>query len=203
MARRSVRLLASIAAVATMVTTFAACGNKQATTDENGKPIVNILVRRNVTDHPMQDTQYTKDLEAACDCTIKWQEVADNAWDQQKSAKMAAGEFPDIGLSLFSMVDAAKYSTYFEDLKPHLDKMPNVKKFLKAQPGAAKYVTDGTKIAMLPSDRGKGYEVLRHPHVHQQDLAGQTGPPDADHLGRARERARCIQDPGSERQWQG
>ena len=64
MARRSVRLLASIAAVATMVTTFAACGNKQATTDENGKPIVNILVRRNVTDHPMQDTQYTKDLEA-------------------------------------------------------------------------------------------------------------------------------------------
>lgn len=23
-----------------MVTTFAACGNKQATTDENGKPIV-------------------------------------------------------------------------------------------------------------------------------------------------------------------
>ena len=72
MARRSVRLLASIAAVATMVTTFAACGNKQATTDENGKPIVNILVRRNVTDHPMQDTQYTKDLEAACDCTIKW-----------------------------------------------------------------------------------------------------------------------------------
>ena len=159
MARRSVRLLASIAAVATMVTTFAACGNKQATTDENGKPIVNILVRRNVTDHPMQDTQYTKDLEAACDCTIKWQEVSDNAWGQQKSAKMAASEFPDIGLSLFSMVDAAKYSTYFEDLKPHLDKMPNVKKFLKAQPGAAKYVTDGTKIAMLPSDRGKGYEV--------------------------------------------
>lgn len=61
MARRSVRLLASIAAVATMASTFAACGNKQATTDENGKPIVNILVRRNVTDHPMQDTQYTKD----------------------------------------------------------------------------------------------------------------------------------------------
>lgn len=149
MARRSVRLLASIAAVATMATALAACGNKQATTDENGKPIVNILVRRNVTDHPMQDTQYTKDLEAACDCTIKWQEVSDNAWGQQKSAKMAAGEFPDIGLSLFSMVDAAKYSTYFEDLKPHLDKMPNVKEFLKAQPGAAKYVTDGTKIAML------------------------------------------------------
>lgn len=56
MARRSVRLLASIVAVATMATALAACGNKQATTDENGKPIVNILVRRNVTDHPMQDT---------------------------------------------------------------------------------------------------------------------------------------------------
>lgn len=94
MARRSVRLIAAVAAVATLAGALTACGNKQATTDENGKPIVNILVRRNVTDHPMQDTQYSKDLEAACDCTIKWQEVADNAWDQQKSAKMAAGEFP-------------------------------------------------------------------------------------------------------------
>ena len=94
MARRSVRLLASIAAVATMVTTFAACGNKQATTDENGKPIVNILVRRNVTDHPMQDTQYTKDLEAACDCTIKWQEVADNAWDQQRAPRWPPANSP-------------------------------------------------------------------------------------------------------------
>ena len=165
MARRSVRLIAAVAAVATLAG-LTACGNKQATTDENGKPIVNILVRRNVTDHPMQDTQYSKDLEAACDCTIKWQEVADNAWDQQKSAKMAAGEFPDIGLSLFSMVDAAKYSTYFEDLKPHLDKMPNVKKFLKNNKGAEKYVTDGTKIAMLPSDRGKGYEVSGTVYVH-------------------------------------
>ena len=34
-----------------MATALAACGNKQATTDENGKPIVNILVRRNVTDN--------------------------------------------------------------------------------------------------------------------------------------------------------
>lgn len=71
MARRSVRLIAAVAAVATLAGALTACGNKYATTDENGKPIVNILVRRNVTDHPMQDTQYSKDLEAACDCTIK------------------------------------------------------------------------------------------------------------------------------------
>lgn len=151
--------MAACAAVATMAAMLAGCGSEEATVDENGKPIVNILVRRNVTDHPMQDTQYTKDLEEACDCTIKWQEVSDNAWDQQKSAKMAAGEFPDIGLSLFSMTDAVKYGTYFEDLKPQLDKMPNVQEFLEAQPGAEKYVTDGNKIAMLPSDRGQGYEV--------------------------------------------
>ena len=61
MARRSVRLIAAVAAVATLAGALTACGNKQATTDENGKPIVNILVRRNVTDHPMQDTQYSKD----------------------------------------------------------------------------------------------------------------------------------------------
>lgn len=94
MARRSVRLLASIAAVATMATALTACGNKQATTDENGKPIVNILVRRNVTDHPMQDTQYTKDLEAACDCTIKWQEVSDNAWASRRAPRWPPANSP-------------------------------------------------------------------------------------------------------------
>ncbi|MBM6699597.1 extracellular solute-binding protein [Bifidobacterium pullorum subsp. saeculare] len=159
MARGRVRtIIAAAAAVATLIP-LAACSSQEATTDENGKPIVNIMVRRNVTDHPMRDTQYTKDLEAACDCTIKWQEVSDNAWGQQKSAKMAASEFPDIGLSLFSMQDAAKYADYFDDFKPALDKMPNVKEFLDAQPGALKYVQEGDKIAMLPSDRGKGYEV--------------------------------------------
>ena len=54
MARRSVRLIAAVAAVATLAGALTACGNKQAATDENGKPIVTILVRRNVTDHPMQ-----------------------------------------------------------------------------------------------------------------------------------------------------
>lgn len=159
MARGSaIRVVAAVAACAALLP-VAACGDKEATVDENGKPIVNIMVRRNVTDNPLSETQYSKDLEAACDCTIKWTEVQDSAWDQQKSAKMAAGEFPDIGLSLFSMTDAAKYSTYFEDLKPHLKKMPNVQAFFKAQPGAKKYVEAGDTIPELPSDRGKGYEV--------------------------------------------
>ncbi|WP_169173030.1 extracellular solute-binding protein [Bifidobacterium oedipodis] len=160
MARGSVRIAVAAAAALAMIIPLSACGgNSQPTTDANGKPIVNIMVRRNVTDHPMKDTQYSKYLEAQCDCTIQWQEVSDNAWGQQKSAKMAASEFPDIGLSLFSSVDAAKYKDYFEDLKPHLNEMPNVKAFFKAQPDALKYVEDGKKIPLLPSDRGKGYEV--------------------------------------------
>lgn len=157
MTQRGVRL-AAMAAAAAMIVPLAACGG-ESTVDANGKPIVTIMVRRNVTDNPMAQTSFSKDLEAACDCTINWQEVSDNAWGQQKSAKMAAGEFPDIGLSLFSTTDAVKYSDSFEDLKPHLKQMPNVEEYFEANPDALKYVRVGKSIPLLPSDRGKGYEV--------------------------------------------
>ena len=155
---RAWKILAASVVLATIVP-LAACGNSKPTTDSQGRPIVNILVRRNVTDNPMQKTGFTKELEAACKCAIKWSEVSDNAWGQQKSAKMAASEFPDIGLSLFDRNDAAKYKDYFADFGPHLKDMPNVKAFFDAHPGALKYVQTGKKIPLLPSDRGKGYEV--------------------------------------------
>lgn len=91
MARRSVRLLASIAAVATMVTTFAACGNKQATTDENGKPIVNILVRRNVTDHRCRTPSTPRIWKPPATAPSSGRKSPTTLGVSQKSAKMAAG----------------------------------------------------------------------------------------------------------------
>ena len=160
MARRSVRMAIAAIATASMLIPLAACGGSgKATTDANGKPIVTIQVRRNVTDNPMKKTQFSKDLEAACDCTINWQEISDNAWGQQKSAKMAAGDFPDIGLALYDSTDVTKYSSQFEDMSKDLSKLPNVQKFFKAQPDAKKFAEDNGHLYLLPSDRGKGYRV--------------------------------------------
>lgn len=160
MARRSVRMAIASVAIASMLAPLAACGGSdKSATDANGKPIVTIQVRRNVTDNPMKDTQYSKDLEAACDCSINWEEISDNAWGQQKSAKMAAGDFPDIGLSLYDPTDVTKYSDQFEDLSQDMDSLPNVQKFFEAQPDAKKFAEDDGHIYLLPSDRGKGYRV--------------------------------------------
>ncbi|ERH30551.1 hypothetical protein HMPREF9244_01044 [Alloscardovia omnicolens F0580] len=93
---------------------------------------------------------WTKKLEAACDCSIEWTEITDNAWGQQKSAKMAAGDFPDIGMSMYDRNDISKYSSQFEDIAPHLKKMPNVQKFFTARPVAQKMVEDEGKIQILP-----------------------------------------------------
>ena len=77
--------VAAAVAVAMTIPLTACGGQEQATVDENGKPIVRIMVRRNVTDNPIEDMGYDAELEAACDCTIEWSEVDDNSWGQQKA----------------------------------------------------------------------------------------------------------------------
>ena len=63
----------------------------------------------------MQDTQYTKDLEACLTGTIKWQSLR-----QRLGVSRRAPRWPPVNSrtlwSLFSVVDAPEYSTYFEDL---------------------------------------------------------------------------------------
>jgi putative aldouronate transport system substrate-binding protein len=145
---------------AVMIVPLAGCGsNKSAAIDANGKPIVNIMVRRNAIDIHMKDMSYTKELEAACNCTIKWSEVTDNAWSNQKAAKMAAGDFPDISLTLYDPTDVSRYPSEFLDFSKHLNRLPNVKKFFAARPVAKKMAMDDGHIYILPSDRGKGYRV--------------------------------------------
>lgn len=139
---------------------LAACGGSgKPTVNAEGKPIVNITVRRNAIDIHMKDMSYTKDLEAACDCEIDWSEVTDTAWGNQKAAKMAAGDFADISLSLYDPTDVSRYTSQFLDLNAHLDAMPNVQRFFEDQPNAKRMAMDGDHIYILPSDRGKGYRV--------------------------------------------
>lgn len=156
-----VKALCAAAASVALLAPLAACGNSgsHASTGANGKPLVTIEVARNVTDQPIAKTAYAKQLEAACNCDIKWTEVQDDAWGQQKAAKMAAGDFPDIGLRIFGSDDVSKYPTQFKDLKPVLNKMPNVEKFFKLQPYAKKMSEQNGKIFVLANDRGKQYRV--------------------------------------------
>lgn len=151
--------VAAAVAVAMTIPLTACGGQEQAAVDKNGKPIVRIMVRRNVTDNPIEDMGYDDELEAACDCTIEWSEVDDNSWGQQKAPRMAAGEFPDIGLTLYDYTDISRFYSEFLDLAPYLDRMPNVKKFFEDRPVALKMAQDGDKIYSIPSDRGKGYRV--------------------------------------------
>lgn len=153
--------VAVAAVAAAMLLPLAACGgsNSDPKTDANGKPIVKIMITRWSTDVAMKDMKWTKDIEAKCDCTVEWEDLADSAWGQQKSAKLAAGELADASMFAFDPTDAAKYD-YFEDLNAHLDKMPNVKKFFDEVPAAKKMVADKKgHVYVLPSDRGKNYRV--------------------------------------------
>lgn len=153
------RLIAIVCAGA-MTIGLAACGGSGASaTDADGKPIVRITVRRNTTTQKLADTAWAKQLETRCKCHIQWTEITDNAWGQQKAAKMAAGDFPDISLALYDKTDISKYSSEFEDIEPSLNKLPNVRKFFAAKPIVRKMVEDNGKIQILPSDRGKGYRV--------------------------------------------
>ena len=157
---RTMKACAVACSVALGISVLGACsGNSKPTTTKDGKPIVRISMRRNTTAVKLSSMGWTKKLEAACDCSIEWTEITDNAWGQQKSAKMAAGDFPDIGMSMYDRNDISKYSSQFEDIAPHLKKMPNVQKFFTARPVAQKMVEDEGKIQILPSDRGKGYRV--------------------------------------------
>lgn len=160
--------VATVAAGALMMPLAACGGDDHPETTDDGTPIVYITVRRNVTDVSVADMGYTQELEAACDCHIEWEEITDDAWSQQKSAKMAAGDFPDVGLSLFDMSDVANYPDSFLDLSEYMDQLPNVEQFFEDRPTAEKMVNDDGAYYLLPSDRGQGYRVsATHMFINQ------------------------------------
>lgn len=97
-------------------------------TDESGKPIVTVQVIKDSRAIAMKDMPWTKDLEAACECTIEWQETASSSWGQQKQASLAAGDVADVTIGGYNNSDWGDYSSLFLDLTPELKDMPNLSK---------------------------------------------------------------------------
>ncbi|OZG68132.1 type 2 periplasmic-binding domain-containing protein [Bifidobacterium eulemuris] len=161
MARRGVakRAAAALAAVGAMSMVLAGCGADDTAVDENGKPVVSILVQTSQQQDMSTMTDLTEFLEAECDCSIEWNQVDDTQWAQQKSATLSSGSVDDLSIRAYHPADAQKYQ-YFADFKEELDKLPNVEAFLEEQPDAEGMVTtpDG-KMYTLPRYFGQEYKA--------------------------------------------
>ncbi len=101
---------------------------------------------------------WAKQLAKDAKVNIKWQEVSDDAWNQQKNPSLAGGSVADISLRAYGPGDADQFPGTFLDLNKYMNKLPNVKAFFKQQPDAMK-LTRAPKgeIYILPSSRGKAY----------------------------------------------
>ncbi|MBW3092074.1 extracellular solute-binding protein [Bifidobacterium sp. 82T10] len=154
-------MMAAVAIASAMTMLLAGCGggNASGQTDANGKPIINVAVIHDTNVQPkMADMGWVKDVEAGCDCTIKWSDIATSAWDSQKGPSLASGDVADVTISGFSTSDVAQ-ADLFEDLKPHLDKMPNVEALFKSEPTSEKMVTDlDGHIYTLPDSWGEDFK---------------------------------------------
>ena len=75
---------------------LSACGGSDSSeTDANGKPVIRIALIKRSTQIEAKEMKLQKDLEAACDCTIKWDEILDTQWSQQSSTVLASGDVAD------------------------------------------------------------------------------------------------------------
>lgn len=148
----SQRLFAATAAV-TLLFGLAACGNDESVNSE-GKPIIKITLIKRSTQIDAKKMRLKKDLEAKCDCEIKWEEILDTQWAQQASTVLASGDVSDITIWGYNADNFAQYN-YWEDLSDDIDKMPNVKEYFKQVPTAKMFGSDlDGHIWQVPSDYG-------------------------------------------------
>ena len=110
------------------------CGSGEQAKTSDGRPIVTVQVIKDARTKKMADMEWAKDLEAACDCSINWEEVASSSWDQQKKAALAAEEVADVTIGGYGAGDMPEYGSLFMDLKPELSTMPNLSKMFKEEP---------------------------------------------------------------------
>ena len=121
---------------------------------------------------PLEKMAWTADLAKEIGCTIEWNQITDEQWNQQKTASLTAGEVPEVAIRAIKVTDPVQYPGMFVDFSKHLDKLPNVEAFFKEQPDARKLVEDPEgAIFTLPSSRGKGYAGSgQHWLINQQWL---------------------------------
>ncbi|KFI51739.1 extracellular solute-binding protein [Bifidobacterium biavatii] len=151
--RSGKRITAITAGTLAMAMALAGCGaGNSGEKDADGKPVVKVQVIIGSATKQMKTMNWWKKLEAACDCTIKWQTTLDSQWNQQKSAILASGDIADLSIGAYSADDFAK-NQIFEDLSDDLDKMPNAKKYLESDDFARRYATNlEGKLLQIPSD---------------------------------------------------
>lgn len=144
--------IAASAALCAVSVCLAGCGNGNSAVGKNGKPIVTVMAVKDARTKKLSTLPWAKELEAKCNCNIKWQEDTDDSWNNQKKASLAAGEVPDVTIDGFNSGDMSQYGSLFLDLKPELKKMPNVSKMFRTDPYAKIVSTtiDG-KILGTPS----------------------------------------------------
>ena len=89
---------------------LSACGGSDSSeTDADGKPVIRIALIKRSTQIEAKEMKLQKDLEAACDCTIKWDEILDTQWAQQSSTVLASGDVADITIWGYNSDNFAQY----------------------------------------------------------------------------------------------
>ncbi|MBW3093531.1 extracellular solute-binding protein [Bifidobacterium sp. 82T10] len=132
------------------------CGTDTAT---NADVPVTVMVVQSSDQMSVAKMGWTKQVEKACGCEIKWQSVDAKSFDQQRSTSLASETVPDIAINAFSYDDAQRFP-YFEDFNQHLDAMPNVKAYLEQIPTARKLTeNENGNLYVLKSYGGKGFAV--------------------------------------------
>ena len=147
-------LAAGIAMTMLATLGLSGCGEQKSETNADGKPVVKITLIKRSTQIEAKEMNLTKDLEAACDCEIKWEEILDTQWAQQASTVLASGDVGDITIWGYNADNFAQYN-YWEDLSDDLDQMPNVKEYFDTIPEAKMFGSDlEGHIWQVPSDYG-------------------------------------------------
>ncbi|WP_208645090.1 extracellular solute-binding protein [Rathayibacter festucae] len=148
------RSLAGATALA-LTAGLAACTDSGPAADDGA---VDVLVAQSTAQVPVGETPWAAALAAETGCTVNWNSIDDTAWNQQKNPSLAAGDVPDIALRAVGTNDAVQYPGLFEDIAPHLDDLPNVRRFFEEKPEARRLVeNEKGEIHSLSSSRGSGY----------------------------------------------
>ena len=139
--------------------------------DSGGKPTVTVQVIKDARAKPFKDQSWTKQLTAACGCTIKWQETASSSWQQQKSASLAAGEVADVTIGGYGSGDWGDYNSLFLDLSTELKNMPNLAATFEGAPYAkVASVWDGKILGAPGVNTGIMANSSAHMFINKQWL---------------------------------
>lgn len=154
--------------------------------DPAGGDTVSILVVKHSLTKPMSEMGWVSQLEQKAGVRIEWEEVSAD-WDQKKSTILAAGDVPDlvVGANAITDSDVATFNGLFEDLRDHMDALPNVRDFLASSEAVEAVATqaDGA-VYSLPTSKRFWPRAITHQYINQRwlDALGLAVPTTWDEL---------------------